>query len=250
MSTNNSGWISFLRQYGPIPRNDNMYDEAIQRSIQRKKIEPIKVEPEYLSDLVDNFKLNNPKSIILTGTAGDGKTFYCREVWVALGGAIDVWDNGEAIKTLELSDRTLCVIKDLSELSDQNRGIITEIGDSIKNQGNKVFLVAANDGQLVEAWKKANHTYNVEEITTVIEDLLVDDQQEREGYNLKLINLSRTNSAIIFSKIIKSVVEHHGWNDCENCSLEIMNHKKIDVLFGKIKKDLKVLQITPFFKKD
>ncbi|PFL68548.1 hypothetical protein COJ36_07080 [Priestia megaterium] len=217
MSTDKSEWINFLRQYGPIPRNDNMYDEAIQRSIQRKKIEPIKVEPEYLSDLVDNFKLDNPKSIILTGTAGDGKTFYCREVWVALGGAIDVWDNGKAIKTLELSDRTLCVIKDLSELSDQDRGVITEIGDSIKNQGNKVFLVAANDGQLVEAWKKANHTYNVEEITTVIEDLLVDEQQEREGYNLKLINLSRTNSANIFSKIIKSVVEHHGWNDCENC---------------------------------
>lgn len=219
MSTNNSSWINFLRQYGPIPRNDNMYDEAIQRSIQKRKIEPIKVKPEYLSQLIDNFKLNDPKSIILTGTAGDGKTFYCREVWLALGGTLDIWDNGKAIKTLELGNQTLCVIKDLSELSDQDRYIIAEVADSIKNEGNKVFLIAANDGQLIEAWKKANYTYrNVEEITNVIENLLVDDQQEESGYNLKLINLSRTNSAHLFSKIVKSVVEHPGWKDCENCS--------------------------------
>ena len=28
----NNNWIMFLRQYGPIPRNDNMYDESIQRA--------------------------------------------------------------------------------------------------------------------------------------------------------------------------------------------------------------------------
>ena len=27
-----SKWINFLRKYGPVPRNDNMYDETIQRA--------------------------------------------------------------------------------------------------------------------------------------------------------------------------------------------------------------------------
>lgn len=32
-----SKWVDFLRQYGPIPRNDNMYDEVIQRNLKTKK---------------------------------------------------------------------------------------------------------------------------------------------------------------------------------------------------------------------
>jgi len=39
-----SAWLSFLRNYGPIPRNDNMYDETIQRSARRQKIAPIEFE--------------------------------------------------------------------------------------------------------------------------------------------------------------------------------------------------------------
>ncbi|MGR7911455.1 hypothetical protein ACU64V_18930 [Lysinibacillus capsici] len=73
MVAKNSEWISFLRQYGPIPRNDNMYDETIQRIIKKKKVTPIKIDMVYLDELVENFKLPVPVSVILTGTAGDGK---------------------------------------------------------------------------------------------------------------------------------------------------------------------------------
>jgi len=37
-------FLSFLRHYGPIPRNDNMYDETIQRSARRQKIAPIEFQ--------------------------------------------------------------------------------------------------------------------------------------------------------------------------------------------------------------
>jgi hypothetical protein len=195
-----------------------MYDEAIQRSIQRKRLEPVKVEPEYLPNLIENFNSVYPKTIILTGTAGDGKTFYCREVWNALGGSKEVWDNGNTIKSLEFPEKTVYFIKDLSELSEEDRGIINALAESIKNGGNNVFLVAANDGQLIEAWKKADYTYDVAEVTGIIEDLLVNEKVEHPEYNLQLINLSRTNSARTFQKVVSSVVEHPGWNECENCS--------------------------------
>lgn len=217
MVMNKSNWINFLRQYGPIPSNDNMYDEAIQRSISEKNIEPIKVEPEYLSILLDNFKSTYPKSIILTGTAGDGKTFYSREVWMALGGSTEDWDNGHPIKSLQLGNQTFYVIKDLSELSEKKGAVINELVDSIKNGGNKVFLIAANDGQLMGALKSIGYTYDGEEITNLIEDLLVSETREKPGYNLQLINLSRSNSAKIFPEIVKSVIEHSGWNECETC---------------------------------
>ena len=35
-----SRWIRFLRNYGPIPANDNMYDKSIQRALRRHRIEP------------------------------------------------------------------------------------------------------------------------------------------------------------------------------------------------------------------
>ena len=31
--TQGARWVRFLRQYGPIPRNDNMYDEHIRRCV-------------------------------------------------------------------------------------------------------------------------------------------------------------------------------------------------------------------------
>lgn len=37
-------WLKFLRHYGPVPRNDNMYDETIQRSARRHDNAPIDFE--------------------------------------------------------------------------------------------------------------------------------------------------------------------------------------------------------------
>ena len=39
-----SPWINFLRQYGPIPQNENSFDERIATSLKRGKVAPIRVE--------------------------------------------------------------------------------------------------------------------------------------------------------------------------------------------------------------
>lgn len=52
MTVIKSSWINFLRQYGPIPRNDNMYDETIQRTIKKKKIKPVQIDSEYTEILI------------------------------------------------------------------------------------------------------------------------------------------------------------------------------------------------------
>ncbi|QPC88869.1 hypothetical protein GA830_19890 (plasmid) [Mesorhizobium sp. NBSH29] len=66
MPTNN--WIRFLRNYGPIPTNDNMYDETIQRALARLKMPPIELPAQHLAWLVDNFRscclaLNNDNAM-------------------------------------------------------------------------------------------------------------------------------------------------------------------------------------------
>jgi hypothetical protein len=163
-----SNWINFLRQYGPMPRNDNMYDETIQRTLKKKKIQPIVFETQYLGELIENFRSTSPKSVILTGTAGDGKTYYCREIWEKFGGSIEEWQQDGKVYSLALGDRELVIIKDLSELKslEEKELYLPDIAKAILGKENtKLYLIAANDGQLIEAWTKAAQTQEINQVT-------------------------------------------------------------------------------------
>jgi Cdc6-like AAA superfamily ATPase len=213
-----SEWIGFLRQYGPIPRNDNMYDETIQLALRRKKIKPISFETEYLEELLDNFKAAKPKSVILTGTAGDGKTYYCREIWEQLGGSSETWNQSQAkIRILELGKNQLVIVKDLSELTPEEKlTLLPQVAAAIiGNDTTKVYLIAANDGQLIEAW--AAEIAEIREVRPIIEDLLVEDLREKEGFYVRLYNLSRQSAAIVFPRILDAVLKHPGWQVCDRC---------------------------------
>ncbi|WP_144525912.1 hypothetical protein [Bacillus pumilus] len=216
--SNSNNWISFLRQYGPIPRNDNMYDETIQRIIKKKKIVPINIELIHLEEIVQNFLSESPVSIILTGTAGDGKTYYCREVWKELGGTEIDWAEDKK-NELFLSGKKIIFIKDLSELSTEDKEILTLMADSILGEeNNTIFLVAANDGQMLDSWKNIHQTSNISNVREIIEELLISGKKERDGYKLSLYNLSDSNSALLFPKIIQEVLHNPGWEGCNNCS--------------------------------
>lgn len=219
-----SDWISFLRQYGPIPRNDNMYDEVIQRTLRRKRLQPITFEAEYLSELLDNFRSVSPKSVILTGTAGDGKTYYCREIWETFDGSVEDWQTDNKIQRLNLGDRQLSVIKDLSELTlDEKKSLLPEIATAILGKDtSKIYLIAANDGQLIEALieVEAAQTEELAPVRKAIEDLLVGDLRELDGFQVKLYNLSRQSAAVLFPRILKAILEHPGWGDCNQCAYQ------------------------------
>jgi len=214
-----SEWIRFLRRYGPIPRNDNMYDEAIQRALRRNKIQPIAFETEYLNELLDNFRAAEPKSVILTGIAGDGKTYYCRKIWKKLGGNPETWNRNDKVHSLELGNKQLVVIKDLSELNPEEKLTrISDVAAAITGQDpTKVYLIAANDGQLIEAWTEAKENAGVVDVQQVIEDMLVEEMHEKEGFSVKLYNLSRQSAAVIFPRILDAVLKHPGWKGCAHC---------------------------------
>ena len=215
----NTSWIQFVRQYGPVPRNDNMYDETIQRAIARSGLRPIEFDAPYLEDLVALLGSPAPESIILTGTAGDGKTYLCRKVWDSLGGNPEVWRQDDKVRSLLLpSGRTLVVIKDLSELRDEANEHLTRMADAIcPPADHDVFLIAANDGQLVEAWNRVPDSESVIAVRCVIEDLLVGQQRKAPGYSLRLYNLSRTSAAETFGRILDAILAHEGWEMCKEC---------------------------------
>ncbi|MGE3538655.1 MAG: hypothetical protein AB7N91_14655 [Candidatus Tectimicrobiota bacterium] len=196
-----------------------MYDESIQHALRRSKIQPVEFEVPYLTHLLQNFRGASPHSVILTGTAGDGKTYLCRKIWEGLGGDHGIWESDDKIRRLTLAEgHCLTVIKDLSELRDEDRSFLAHMADAICGQNSlDVFLVASNDGQLVEAWNGTPDSPSVIRVRGLIEDLLVSEQSCRDSYDLILYNLSRTAAAGLLDAILKAVLEHPDWAGCSGC---------------------------------
>jgi hypothetical protein len=223
-------WLRFLRHYGPIARNDNMYDETIQRSALRGGIAPIDFEHPMQSRILQCFNAQTvaPVSVILTGTAGDGKTHLCRQVWAALGGKSDAWGSDSAYLTMQhrypgtQKGVKLHFIRDLSgwapqqgaEWEYEKEQLLQTFCDSLfTSDPDDIFLIAANDGQLVESWRRLKETETVRRTRQVFEDLLVEDRQEQAGVRLKFFNLSRTSSAELLDRALQAFLNHPGWQE-------------------------------------
>lgn len=197
-----------------------MYDESIQRALRRHKIAPIVLPAQFLPALLANFRSEAPLSQIITGTAGDGKTYHCREVWTELGGDAAIWNQGAKLHRIAIGDRTLVIVKDLSELKDQEGGDLIETfaADATTPDAKTVYLVAANHGQLLEKLKTAPQTAAVKRLAEVVEDLLVTGTAADAGVRLELSDLSRAPAAQMTIDIIKAITRHEGWDGCNVCS--------------------------------
>jgi len=237
MSTMRKEFIQFIRQYGPIPRNDNMYDETIQRLARRTSVSPIKFDHPHQDSVLACFddRSSSPISVILTGTAGDGKTHLCRQVWEALQGDAEAWARDDPYLSMEREHAvvagasetgrkvTIHFIRDLSAWAPQQglpwegekEALLQRFCCSLFEQsGNDVFLIAANDGQLIEAWRRLADTPEVVRSRGLIEELLVEDRQETAGVRLRVFNLSRGRSAELFDRAYAAFLAHPGWKAC------------------------------------
>lgn len=223
-------WIRFLRQYGPIARNDNMYDEHIRGSAARCKMEPLLFEHPIESDLLALFSASSqsPTSVILTGTAGDGKTHLCRQVWQQLGGSASEWESDNVYFNINTQiagkEITVHIVRDLTGLPKTGESgefaTKTELLEFFSHaifaeDSSSVFLIAANDGQLVDTWSRLNHGNDEVDVTgRLLEDLLFNDRREKQGSKLKLFNLSRISSAELFDLSLEAFLSHEGWQHC------------------------------------
>lgn len=226
-------WVRFLRLYGPAPKNDNMYDEHIQRSARRLNVRPISfvhpVEGRMLTLLARNS--DRAQSIVLTGTAGDGKSRLCACAWNALGGDGQVWAQDkvyyETRAVVAGRERIVGVIRDLTKLRSGTFGefadreaLLQSVNRSLlEADPDRLFVIAANDGQLMETWRRL-HDPDAKRAHQLLENLLVGERDPAVDA-VAFFNLSDFPGAEILDLALEAVASHEGW---EAARLEATSH--------------------------
>lgn len=214
-----SAWVRFLRSYGPTPENGTLFDEHVTKALAKAKVQPITLPTPQLAAILRHVKSGVPGSILIAGTAGDGKTFHCRRLWVELGGSTQDWASASLVKELTLADGRVAVfVKDLSELGQEvSDAVMNLLEQSALGEENQRFLVvAANHGQILERLKGFGSRRGREsELRQVIQDAFL--QAESPMPRLAIFDLSNSVNRDTLHQVFAAVAHHPEWNKCDRC---------------------------------
>ncbi len=215
-------WVRFLRSYGPTPQNLTMFDEYVSGAVGRARVKPIQLSTPLLEGMSRHIESKLPGSILIVGTAGDGKTYHCRALWLRLGGDPKAWAAKSNVKELRLSDGRLAVfIKDLSEFNGQESDIpLQRLERSVLGgDDSEVLIVAANHGQLLDRLRDLGKRQGRRHpLRTPLQECFL--QAGPAPDRLAVFDLSRTTTRKTFEEVAKAVAGHPEWEKCASCSLK------------------------------
>jgi hypothetical protein len=219
-------FVRLLASYCPSPENEAAFDESVQTAKVRFGVELPWIQHPLLDELLSLLNKEEPPSIILTGTAGDGKTALCRQLHEGLGGRPTSWGD-PIVKVYLPAGRPLVIVKDFTELGDHKQmDIVMQLskvvygGDYGREQ--PAYLVAANEGILSQ---KTNPRESpsagknwLHKLHDDLKNMLTSGKVRSSKDHLCLYNLSQLSGVDNLEKVLKEVLEHQGWGVCQDCS--------------------------------
>jgi hypothetical protein len=215
-----SAWVRFLRSYGPTPNDLNLFDEYVTGALGRAKVQPITLASPQLDAMKRWIESGSAGSILIAGTAGDGKTYHCRGLWSAFGGTAKEWAAPTPVKQLTLPDgRTAVFVKDLSEISDErqsDQALEALERTVLGGDDSQVMVIAANHGQILERLRDMGiRQGRVHPLRKPVQDafLLAGAAPDR----LAIFDLSRTARRHSLEEVLSAVAGHPEWAKCSSC---------------------------------
>lgn len=209
--------VEFLASYGPQASSNNLYDEFVVEAAARTGCAALQIDQPLTATLVGMLRSAEPKCVILTGTAGDGKTYTARKVAEALSDEERVWSNTQKIYDLPKplpSGRSVRFIKDLSEINEAEKSrIFPEILAALSGEGADVFVICVNDGHLLKFFRDRGAAALHDRVA----EMLRSDERDDPDGRFLLINMSRQSHRHLVDQIVDGVVGHRGWGGCEGC---------------------------------
>jgi hypothetical protein len=216
-----SVWVRFLRSYGPTPQNLTMFDEYVSSALRRANVQPITLSTPLLEDMIKHIESKAPGSMLIAGTAGDGKTYHCRALWDRLGGDPKAWAVKGNVKELRLADGRLAVfIKDLSEFNGQESDQPLQRFEKsvLGGDDSEIVILAANHGQVLDRLRDLGKRQGGRHpLRTPLQECFL--QAGPAPDRLAVFDLSRTTTRKTFEEVAKTVAGHPQWDNCLRCSL-------------------------------
>lgn len=217
-----NAWVRMLRGYGPSANNLIMFDEYVTGAVGRAKIQPITLSTPMLQKMFDHFATKTPGSLLITGTAGDGKTYHCRLLWTGLGGDSKEWSSEGSIKELRLPDGRLAVfIKDLSEFNGDESDLPLERLERsvLGGDDSAIIILAANHGQILDRLRDLGKRQGrVHPLRKTLQERFL--QAGPSPARLAVFDLSRSTSRKTLEEVATKVAGHPEWESCARCSLK------------------------------
>lgn len=227
-------WINFLREYGPISRNGNMFAEEVTEYARKAgftEISFINPAESRIREVLDppTGKFSN---VILTGTAGTGKTRLCYGLWESFGGDPAVLESREVegrISVQVSNGRTVTIrfIFDLSRWLPEtgtpwqrhHLDLFKRFGSSITNPDDEFFLIAVNDGKLFEACTYlAKVEQSLSKLMGDIDELLATRGRGKSLPNLLFLDLCTIKGSEILTLARDAIISRPEWKVFEEHS--------------------------------
>lgn len=228
-------WIRFIRSYGPIARLGNMFAENSAELAKAYDIPELRFEHPMEKILLEAIEPASGRitNIILTGTAGGGKSWLCYRMWERLGGSMDDLRSKPLHKALEVHTPTgtkvVNFLFDLSGLAPEKGqpwpkervAMIERLAASIRGQSDEFFVVACNDGKLLQVWRGLAETHPqtvAAKLRCSIDELLAGKQTALPDLRLLFLNLSTTKSADLLRRATDALVSRDEWKCFDDLS--------------------------------
>jgi len=196
-------FFRLLSAYAPTSQNKASYDEHVSKFAKRLGVDEIKIDNNLLEKLFGKF-IVNPKPIIISGSAGDGKTYLLRKLFEEMGGKSQYWSD-DYIPKLEFDGKNITFIKDFTEIEKEDKiQTLMNLYKSIYEGSSELYIIASNDGILTDTLRYALHQYpHFEKLLDLIEESI-----DNAGNNdeLILLDLSQTSSSKNFELLLKEIL--------------------------------------------
>ncbi|MDD3936894.1 MAG: hypothetical protein PHG28_11300 [Rhodoferax sp.] len=199
-----------------------MFDEYVSGAVGRAGVQPIRLSTPLLDVMATHIESKAPGSLLIVGTAGDGKTYHCRALWTRIGGDTKDWTSKGNIKELRLPDGRLAVfIKDLSEFNgDESDLPLQRLEKSVlSDDDSEIVILAANHGQLLDRLRDLGKRQSrVHPLRKPLQERFL--QAGPAPDRLAVFDLSRTTSRKTLEEVAKAVAGHPEWENCKRCALQ------------------------------
>lgn len=217
-------WVRVLRAYGPVVENEAQQAEHVGRLAKRHGVPKIAFVHPMRADLLACFPKDtgNFRNVVLTGTAGEGKTSLCFELIEDLTQSPPSGNHGVEVITVPTpsGDRKVTLIFDLTAWRKKNQGVLlpehvallTRMAESCFGSSSEYFVLAVNDGQMHETFRALPD--DAPEIVRRLQRTLLSLHAKGErdgGERLRLINLSSVASDAIMDLALGAVLNRPEW---------------------------------------